>query len=128
MTHESVQDWLDRYVAAWQSYDVEAIRALFGEEATYRYHPYDEEPVVGRDAIAASWLEEDRVDEPGSFEARYEPFAVDGERAVATGVSTYFENGEVAKVYDNVFTLRFDADGRCTDFVEWFMERPAPTS
>ena len=87
MTREDVAAWLDRYVAAWQSYDRDAIGDLFSEDAQYRYHPYDE-PVVGRGAIVDSWLEEDRVDEPGSFEARYEPYAVDGDRAVVTGAST----------------------------------------
>jgi len=27
-------------------------------------------------------------------------------------------------VYDNVFALRFDAGGRCSDFTEWYMKRP----
>ena len=123
MTPADVQDWLDRYLAAWQSYDRDDIGDLFAEHATYRYHPYDD-PVVGRAAIVDSWLEEDRVDQPGSFEARYEPYAVDGDRAVAIGTSTYFEDGEVARIYDNAFTLRFAEDGRCADFTEWFMQRP----
>jgi hypothetical protein len=25
----------------------------------------------------------------------------------------------------NLFVLRFDADGRCSEFVEWFIENPA---
>jgi ketosteroid isomerase-like protein len=123
MRAEDVNGWLERYVAAWQSYDRAEIGELFSEDARYRYHPYDD-PVVGRDAIVESWLEEDRLDEPGSFEARYECYAVDGERAVATGASTYFEDGSVARVYDNVYLLRFDEDGRCSEFTEWFMQRP----
>ena len=117
MTREDVTAWLDRYVAAWKSGDREAIGDLFSEDASYRYHPYDE-PTVGRDAIVASWLED--PDEPGSFEASYEPYAVDADRAVAVGTSTY-SNGDT---YDNVFKLRFDGDGRCSEFTEWFMKRP----
>lgn len=117
MTRDDVGAWLDRYVAAWRSYDRSAIGHLFAEDAQYRYHPYDE-PVVGRDAIVESWFEE--PDEPGSFEAGYEPFAVDGDLAVAVGTSSY-ANGDV---YDNVFTLRFDGDGRCAEFTEFFMKRP----
>ena len=119
MTREDVAAWLDRYVAAWKSGDREAIGDLFSEDASYRYHSYDE-PVVGRDAIVESWLEE--PDAPGSFEASYEPYAVEGDRAVATGKSSYVRGD----VYDNVFLLLFDADGRCADFVEWFVKRPAP--
>jgi hypothetical protein len=118
VTRDDVQSWLDRYVAAWRSYDAAAIGDLFAADAAYRYHPADA-PVAGRDAIVASWLE-DR-DEPGSFEARYEPFAVDGDRAVAVGTSSY-ANGDV---YDNVFTLRFEEDGRSAEFVEWYVKRPS---
>jgi ketosteroid isomerase-like protein len=117
VTRDDVDRWLERYVAAWRAYDRNAIGELFAEGATYRYHPYDE-PVVGRDAIVESWFEDE--DAPGSFEASYSAYAVEGDRAVATGVSTY-ASGDV---YDNVFTLRFDDDGRCADFVEWFMKRP----
>ena len=123
MTRKDVAAWLERYLAAWQSYDRAAIADLFAEDATQRFKPF-EEPVVGREAIVESWLAEDRLDAPGSWEADYEPFAVEGDRAVVTGVTTYFEDGAISLVYDNVFTLRFGDDGRCSEFTEWFMKRP----
>ena len=55
------------------------------------------------------------------------PVAIDGDTAVATGSSTYTDcepGGEVDKVYDNCFVIRFDDDGRCAEFTEWYMERP----
>ena len=55
MDRADAQAWLDRYVAAWLSYDANDIAALFAEDVVYRYHPYDV-PVVGRDAVVASWL------------------------------------------------------------------------
>ena len=58
------QEWLARYVAAWSSYDRDEIAALFSEDVTYRYHPYDD-GVVGRDAVVASWLGEDAEDAGG---------------------------------------------------------------
>jgi hypothetical protein len=119
MTREDVDRWLERYVVAWRSYDREAIGDLFSEDASYRYHPYDAEAVEGRGAIVDLWLE-DR-DEPGSWEASYEAYAVEGDRAVAVGTSSY-ASGDV---YDNVYLLRFDDDGRCAEFTEWFMKRPA---
>ena len=123
MTRDDVAAWLDRYLAAWQSYDRDAIADLFAEDAAQRFRP-SEEPAVGREAIVASWLDEERLDPPGSWEARYEPYAVEGDRAVVTGVTTYFEDGAVARVYDNVFALRFDGEGRCSELTEWFMLRP----
>ena len=90
------------------------------EDATYAYHPYDEgeEVVRGREAIVADWLEEQ--DEPGTWEASYRPLVVEGQRAVAEGTTSY-TNGEF---FWNLWTLRFDEENRCAEFVEWFMVRP----
>jgi SnoaL-like domain len=66
VTHDDVRVRLDAYVEAWQTYDPAAIVALFTENATHAYHPWDEGEglVQGHDAIVADWLEEQ--DEPGS--------------------------------------------------------------
>jgi ketosteroid isomerase-like protein len=120
VTHDDVRAWLNAYVEAWRTYDPAAIGALFTEDATYAYHPWDGENdlVRGRDAIVANWLEEQ--DKPGSWEAQYRPLMVEGERAVATGTTRY-ANG---KFYWNLFVLRFGGDGRCAEFVEWYMTEP----
>jgi SnoaL-like domain len=125
------QTWLDRYVAAWLSYDAKEIAALFGEDIAYRYHPSDE-PITGREAVVASWLGEGNSDgastrdAPGTYEAQYEPVAVDGDLVVATGTSTYREQpgGPIVRVYDNCFVMRFDADGNCREFTEYYLRRP----
>ena len=120
LTHDALQRWLDAYVDAWRTYDPAAIGALFAEDATYAYHPYDEgeEVVRGREAIVANWLEEQ--DEPGTWEAGYRPLVVEGRRAVAEGTTSY-ANGDF---FWNLWTLRFEEEGRCAEFVEWFMVRP----
>jgi SnoaL-like protein len=125
------QTWLDRYVAAWLSYDAEDIAALFSADIAYRYHPSDE-PITGREAVVASWLGEGSSngastrDAPGTYAAQYEPVAVDGEIVVATGTSTYRErpDGPVVRVYDNCFVMRFDADENCREFTEYYLRRP----
>jgi ketosteroid isomerase-like protein len=127
MDRSSVQKWLDRYSAAWLSYDEAAIRSLFAPAARYRYHPYDPESdtVNGVDAIVKDWLE--NRDAAGTYESRYEPFAVDGDRAVATGWSRYYEDESKAKLvreYHNAYLLRFDGDSRCVEFSEFFMQTP----
>jgi hypothetical protein len=118
VSREQIQEWLDAYVSAWRSYDEAAIRALFAPDASYAYHPYDE-PERGVDAIVAAWLHE--PDDPGSWEAEYAPLLVEGRQAVATGETRY---REPVRVYSNLFELEFDEGGRCTRFVEWFMEHP----
>jgi ketosteroid isomerase-like protein len=135
MDRTTVQAWLDRYVEAWKSYDRAIIADLFSADATYRYHPYDDDDRVirGRDAIVRDWIEPDGDssgrDEPGSYDAHYETYAVDGDRAVAIGWSKYWKDDartSLEGVYDNVYLLRFDEDGRCADFTEFFMKRPVP--
>jgi hypothetical protein len=126
-----VKRWLDAYVAAWKSYEREEIAALFSEDVRYRYHPYDE-PIEGREAVVESWLGEGEHegastrDPEGTYDAAYEPVAVDGEVAIATGSSTYLTEpgGAVDKIYDNCFVIRFADDGRCREFTEWFIKRP----
>lgn len=115
----ALQAWLDAYVEAWKTYDRDAIAELFSADASYAYHPYDEEPLRGREAIVESWLSE--RDEPGSWEAGYAPLLVDGDRAVATGETRYADG----RTFSNLYVMRFDGDGRCSEFVEWFMEQPA---
>ena len=122
MTHNDVQVWLDRYIAAWSSYDPEAIGALFADEAEYRYQPWAD-PVVGREAIVADWLSD--KDEAGSWTAHYDVWAFDGERADAVGQSRYTNpDGSFKTLYYNHFQLRFDAHGKCVEFIEFFMELP----
>ena len=131
MDRAQAQTWLDRYVAAWLSYDAEDIAALFSADVAYRYHPSDE-PITGREAIVASWLGESSAngastrDAPGTYAAQYEPVAVDGDVVVATGTSTYRErpDGPVVRIYDNCFVMRFDADGKCREFTEYYLRRP----
>ena len=63
---------------------------------------------------------------PNSWEARYEPIAIRDDLAVIHGRTRYFDSDEtqVRTQYDNVFLVRFDDDGRATDFTEWYIEKP----
>ena len=82
--------------------------------------------------MVESWLGEgghegaSARDEEGTYDASYEPVAVDGDVAVATGSSTYTKHpgGPIDKIYDNCIVIRFDADGRCREYTEWYMRRP----
>ena len=118
--------WLDRYVDAWKTYSEDAIGELFSADARYRYHPWDDadETVSGREQIVANWLA--NRDRPDSWAAEYRPWVTDGGDAVAVGVSRYLDPDglTVESEYHNVFLCRFDAEGRCTEFTEYFMRRP----
>jgi len=131
MDQQTAQDWLDQYVEAWMSYDPADISRLFSENVAYRYHPYDE-PISGRDAVVASWLGQSASgdastrDAPGTYEAEYAPVAVDGDTVVATGTSRYREvpDGPIVRTYENCFIMRFDGEGRCREFTEYYLRRP----
>ncbi|MGH2774896.1 MAG: YybH family protein [Actinomycetota bacterium] len=125
MEKDRVAAWLAIYQEAWLTYDPATIAGLFSEDASYRYHPYDQ-PVRGREAIVESWLED--PDRQGTYEGAYQPLLVAGDSAVATGTSTYrADDGSMDRIYDNCFVLRFNDEGLCTDFTEWYMRRPEPS-
>jgi hypothetical protein len=123
MDRDGFQRWLDRYIQAWRTYDRSAIEALFAPDAKYYYGPYAD-PVIGASKIADDWLES--PDKAGSWEAEYRPLAVDGETFVANGESRYRSDDgtTIARAFNNIFVCRFNADGRCSEFREWYMERP----
>jgi ketosteroid isomerase-like protein len=133
VTKENVDRWLADYVEAWNTYDAEQIAALFSEDIAYRYHPYDD-PIEGRDEVVKAFRAEGdhseagTRDDPGTYEAEYRCIAVDGDVAVATGSSSYKDSvdGPVVRVYDNCFVMRFDSEGRCREFTEWFIQRKSP--
>jgi hypothetical protein len=128
--HETAQAWLDRYVAAWKSYDADEIAALFSDDVRYRYYSYAAW-IIGREAVVASWLAEDTDaqgstrDDEGTYDAHYAPVAIDGEVVVATGTTTYTETpgGLVTQTFDNCFVMRFDEQNRCREFTEYYTKR-----
>ena len=119
----SVTTWLQAYVQAWKSYDEKAIGELFSEDAIYSYHPYHK-PIRGREAIVEFWIE--NRDPQGTYDAHYELIVMERDRAVTHGKSFYYEaDGKTPKTeFDNIFVLRFDEQGRCAEYSEWYMERP----
>ena len=121
MDSSSVQRWLDGYVEAWRANAREPVAALFTDDVVYRFAPFGDTNVRrGIDALVDEWLRE--PDAPDSLEAHYEPFAVDGDRAVAIGWSSYVATAtEGARRYHNVFLMRFAPDGRCAEFTELYM-------
>ena len=122
MDHTAFRAWLDRYVDAWRLLDPVAIGDLFSAYVRYAFDPF-EEAVVGRPALVASWLAD--PDEPGSWEADYEVLAIDGDVHVAHGRTRYLtdDRAGVDREFANIFVCRFDDEGRCREFTEYYMRR-----
>lgn len=112
MDREGVMQWVASYERAWRSGDVDAVEALFTENAHYRRSPY-EPPEIGHSAIRAFWLE----DEGEVFTMDSEPVAVDDRDAVVRVEVRYGE--PVRQEYRDLWVLHFASDGRVEDFEEW---------
>lgn len=124
MTHDAVQAWLDRYLDAWASNDGATIGELFTDDAVYSYRPWEDDELTprGRDAIVAAWLKQ--AIDPSLWEAHYEPYVVEGNKAVAVGWTRYQPIGEhPAKTYHNAYLLEFAEDGRCSSFHEYWVQQ-----
>lgn len=114
--------WLERYVDAWRLNDAVAIGDLFSADVRYAYGPFDE-ALAGRAAVVAGWLTD--PDAPGSWQADYEVLAIDGDVYVAHGRTRYLtdDRREVEREFANIFVCRFDDEGRCREFTEYYMRR-----
>lgn len=115
----AIDDWVQRYVGAWESNDPDDIGALFTEDAVYYTAPH-REPWRGRRGIVEGWL--DRKDEPGTWTFRYEIAGVDGDVGFVRGWTDYPPPAEFAARFGNLWQVRLDAQGRASEFVEWWMD------
>jgi ketosteroid isomerase-like protein len=113
-----VRAWVDAYVRAWNSNDPTEIGALFAEDAAYYTEPYSP-PWRGRAEIVRRWL--DRKDEPGDAEFQWQPLAVEPWGAIVQGETVY---RDPPYAFSNLWVIRLDGDGRCTEFTEWWMQHP----
>jgi ketosteroid isomerase-like protein len=112
----ALADWMAGYLRAWKSNDPDEIGALFSDDARYYTEP-SAEPWHGRGAIVEGWL--GRKDEPGDANFAWTPLVEAGTLAVITGRTTYRSGDD----FDNLWVIRFDGDGRCSEFTEWWMQR-----
>lgn len=111
-----VRDWVEGYRRAWDSNDPAEIGALFTDDAAYRTEPW-RSPWLGRDEIIQGWL--GQRDEPGQTSFRWSVLHETPEMAFVQGETDYHD--EPPRTYSNLWVIRLDAGGRCSDFTEWWM-------
>lgn len=112
---ELLHNWMDQYVVAWSTNDPDDIAALFTEEAVYDPQTDDGE-WHGVEEIVEGWRAIDDVEDNWEFE--WLPLVETDDLAVITGKTRYFEP---PISYRNLFVIRFDPEGRCYDFTEWYI-------
>lgn len=113
---ERLDAWMDQYVLAWSSNETEHIEALFTEDAVYDPQTADGE-WDGRDEIVARWQEIEDTEDNWDFE--WQPIVENDDLAIIKGRTNYFDP---PVSYRNLFIIRFDEEGRCSDFTEWYIE------
>jgi ketosteroid isomerase-like protein len=116
MDEDAVNDWVGRYVHAWETNDPGEIAALFTEDARYYTAPH-RDPWTGQDEIVRGWL--GRKDDQGDWTFEHEVLALAGPLAFVRGRTSYHSEGTD---YSNLWVLRLEPDGRVAEFTEWWME------
>ena len=111
----AIDRWMDGYVRAWSTNAPDDVRALFTDSAAYRTAPWLE-PATGHDAILAMW--ERTADEPDDHAFTWHLLGADGGRHFVQGRTTYADG----RVYENLWVVDLDDDGRASGFTEWYME------
>jgi len=74
-------------------------------------------PWQGRDEIVQGWL--GQRDEPNQTSFRWSVLHETADMAFVQGATDYHD--EPTRTYSNLWMIRLDAGGRCSDFTEWWM-------
>ena len=117
----TLEDWIERYIAAARSDDPALIKALFTEDARYFDGPFGE-PWKGHEEILEKWVAQSDTDY--EFQVSHQVVAVDGSLGVAEMEYAY-EGPGYKRTYRNVWLIELDDDGRARTFKDYWVEDPA---
>ena len=114
---EAAQRWKQTWERGWPAKDAEAIAALYADGAAYRSHPMrDPEPGAALGYTSRQFPLEEAI------ECRFgDPIAA-GERAAVEWWASWVE-GEREMTLAGTTVLRFDAEGRVVEHVDYWVER-----
>jgi hypothetical protein len=114
--HQTVNSWMEELRSAWEGRDVPRALALFVHTAAYYERPF--KPGTTQDEIHDYWkdivgLEDIRLD--------YEIVAVEGDSACVQWDNWFKEAaGSPEQHLNGIFVIRFDPDGNCREFRQWW--------
>jgi hypothetical protein len=125
MTLEELDRWLDVYGRAWERKDVDGFVACFADDAVYHWGPWGE-PLRGHEQIRTAT--EAAVSRQDDVRFGHEPLAItpDGRGICRWWVSMNVPSEGTIEEDEGIFLVALDADGRCTDFREWWNSRSRP--
>ena len=114
MDRDALTRWVDAYERAWRAPGVDALDALFAEDATYSTAPF-QNPFSGLPAIREMWEAGRAPDEVSSMSS--EVVAVEGDVGVVRLWVRYTAPED--QVFRDLWIVRLAGDGRCAGFEEW---------
>ena len=118
MKRTTFENWLDAYKRAWEDRDPEAAADLFTVDANYHETPF-EAPAKGREGILDYWSDATRYQ--GEIEFSYEVLATTEDAGIAHWHCRFTRlTSESAAELDGIFLVKLDADGKSTEFREWW--------
>ena len=110
--------WAETWSRAWPAHDVDAIAALYADEATYRALAF-REPDLGLVGVRRYLSENFAIEE--EVECRFGEPIVSGDRAAVEWWASWTERCEPLTLA-GVTVLRFDADGNIVDHRDYWNE------
>lgn len=118
MSEAAFLRWLDAYGAAWERRDADAFAALFADDARYHWTPF-QDPQRGPSEIRAAFAAATERQRAPRF--AHEVIAVRGGVGWAKWSCglTRAETGAPVRI-DGILSAKLDADGRCSEFREWW--------
>ena len=115
MDRTALRRWIEAYERLWRTAGTDGLAEIFSTDATYSTAPF-ERPVRGLAAIAELW-EAERLGPDEAFELEGEVVAVEGDTGVARLEVRYGSPRD--QHYRDLWIVRLDSEGRCTQFEEW---------
>ncbi len=117
MRPSAAKEWLQRYVAAWESADAGAVADLFAEDAVYRSHIF-KSPNRGRRGVREYWSSATSTQR--DVNVLLGDAIVDEDRVAVEWWATMFDSDEGHDItLPGVLLLRF-RDGLCDDLREYW--------
>lgn len=121
MTRESLGNWLRAYGAAWEQRDASAAVDLFAEDALYSVLPFT--PLLRcRQELLKYWQHVTSTQEEVHF--GFEILAASPAEGIAHWWASFLRSREQKRLeLDGICVLSLNAQGRCTQFREWWHKR-----
>ena len=118
MTTEMFSEWLAAYIACQEQGNPEVIRHLWASDGVYWWGPFNQ-PRYGVDAV----YEHHRhaLSHQRDWRCQYTVLGVaDGQGMARFRLTLNDDLPGEPNVYDGVFLVRLNAEGKCTLFEEWY--------